>query len=83
MPFTNQSIQLEKGDILYLFTDGYADQCGGELNKKFQRKSLKELLSSIHSKSMEEQREIIFMTFENWRGKNEQTDDVCIIGIRI
>ncbi|MBK9525162.1 MAG: SpoIIE family protein phosphatase [Bacteroidetes bacterium] len=83
VPFTNQSIQLEKGDILYLFTDGYADQFGGELNKKFQRKSLKELLSSIHSKSMEEQREIIFMTFENWRGKNEQTDDVCIIGIRI
>lgn len=83
VPFTNHSIQLEKGDTLYLFTDGYADQFGGELNKKFQRKALKELLISIHTHSMEQQGEIILNTFEAWRGKNEQTDDVCVMGVRV
>ncbi|MBL0049683.1 MAG: SpoIIE family protein phosphatase [Bacteroidetes bacterium] len=81
--FTNHTIQLEKGDTLYLFTDGYADQFGGTESRKFQRKGFKELLVSIHQLTMEQQREAIYTTFESWRGANEQVDDVCIIGVRV
>ncbi len=83
IPFTNNQIQLEKGDTLFLFTDGYADQFGGTNSRKFQRKAFKELLVSIHQQSMEQQRETIYNTFENWRGANEQVDDVCVIGVRV
>ncbi|HRH09081.1 MAG TPA: SpoIIE family protein phosphatase, partial [Bacteroidia bacterium] len=82
-PFTNHEIQLEKGDTLYLFTDGYADQFGGEKNSKFQRKALKKLLVSGYLQTMDQQQENLFKTFENWKGINEQVDDICIIGVRV
>jgi ligand-binding sensor domain-containing protein/serine phosphatase RsbU (regulator of sigma subunit) len=82
-PYTTHSFQLQKGDTLYIFTDGYADQFGGEKGKKFKAKAFIELLLSIQNKSMEEQKIIIDEVFETWRGDIEQVDDVCIIGVRI
>ena len=82
-PYTLHSIQLYKGDTIYVFTDGYVDQFGGERGKKFKAKAFRELLLSIQDKNMEEQKTIIDAVFENWKGNLEQIDDGCVIGVRI
>lgn len=82
-PFTNHELELNAGDCVYIFTDGYADQFGGPMGKKFRYKTLKTLLQSIASQPMEEQKRILSETLENWRGDLQQIDDVCVIGIRI
>ncbi|MEZ4922317.1 MAG: SpoIIE family protein phosphatase [Crocinitomicaceae bacterium] len=82
-PFTNHSIQLDEGDIIYFFSDGYADQFGGPRGKKFKYKTLKKLLFDISDKSMAEQCSILDKTFKEWKGEFEQLDDVCIIGVRV
>lgn len=82
-PFKLFSIDVAKGDVLYLYTDGYADQFGGPRGKKFKYKQLNDLLLQISKRSMEEQRVILAQTFTDWKGDLEQVDDVCIIGIRI
>jgi phosphoserine phosphatase RsbU/P len=81
--FTNQIINIQKGDMIYLFTDGYADQFGGDHNKKFRYKQFQELLIDINKKSLAEQNEILFRTMNDWKGKNEQVDDILILGFRI
>ncbi len=86
-PFTTHRINLKAGDSFYIFTDGYADQFGGVVEgsgagKKFKAATFKKLLLSIQDKSMDEQKELINSTFENWRGELEQVDDVCVIGVR-
>ena len=63
-----------------MFSDGFADQFGGESGKKYRTKPMKELLLSIQEKNMEEQKEILDQTIENWRGKIEQVDDILIVG---
>ena len=83
VPFTTYSFELEKGDSIYIFSDGYVDQFGGEKGKKFKSKAFRELLLSIQGKSMEEQKLIIDETFETWKGDLEQIDDVCVIGVRV
>jgi serine phosphatase RsbU (regulator of sigma subunit) len=83
MPFTNNSISVSKGDVVYLFSDGYADQFGGVDGKKFKYKHLQNLLKSLYSVSMEEQKKILDLTIEQWKGKMEQVDDILIIGIRL
>jgi serine phosphatase RsbU (regulator of sigma subunit) len=80
--FTNHSLKIEKGDTIYIFSDGYADQFGGENEKKFKTAPLKRLLISIQDKSMEEQKEILDRTIENWRGNIDQIDDILFIGRR-
>jgi serine phosphatase RsbU (regulator of sigma subunit) len=82
-PFTNHSFQLEKGDNFYLFSDGFADQFGGDKGKKYKYKPLKQLLLNINSSSMEERKNNLSDEFENWKGKLEQVDDVCIIGVQV
>ena len=82
-PYTTHKIELQKGDSIYIFTDGYADQFGGEKSKKFKAANFKKLLLSIQEKPMEEQKIIIDQTFKDWKGNLEQIDDVCIIGVRI
>ncbi|PBQ30836.1 hypothetical protein CNR22_03285 [Sphingobacteriaceae bacterium] len=82
-PFTNQRIEIKKGDKIYLFTDGFADQFGGEHQKKFMYKNFKEILLSMKSTSMEEQGRILEKTFEDWKGSSAQIDDVLVIGIEI
>ena len=81
--FTFHEIQLQKGDSLYIFSDGYADQFGGEQGKKFKYSQFKELLLSIQAQSMEEQKAILAQTFEDWKGDLEQVDDILVMGIRI
>jgi len=81
--FTNHELNLTKGDLIYLITDGYADQFGGPKNKKFQRTKLKELLFEISSKPMNMQLITMKETFDNWKGNNEQIDDVTIMGVKI
>jgi len=82
-PFQLFNLTLEKGDCLYFYTDGYADQFGGEKGKKFKYANLNKLLIEIHNLPMQEQNEKLLTAFEKWRGDLEQVDDVCIIGIRI
>lgn len=81
--FTAHQINVNKGDIVYLFTDGFKDQFGGPKGKKFKASNLKKLLLSLHEESMETQKIRITETFENWKGNLEQVDDVCIVGVRI
>jgi serine phosphatase RsbU (regulator of sigma subunit) len=82
-PFTHHEVEVEKGDCIYIFTDGYADQFGGPLGKKFRYKTLKNLLVQIHHLPMSEQRNTLDHTFEKWKGELAQIDDVCVIGIRV
>jgi serine phosphatase RsbU (regulator of sigma subunit) len=82
-PFNMQKIDLKKGDIIYTFTDGYADQFGGPKGKKFKYKQLEETLISIHQLPMTDQKAILDKKFEEWRGNLEQVDDVCVIAIRV
>jgi serine phosphatase RsbU (regulator of sigma subunit) len=82
-PFTTHTIQLNSGDLIYLFTDGFADQFGGPKGKKFKYKPLQELVLSMAALRMEEQRKLLERTLSEWRGNLEQIDDVCIIGIRM
>ena len=82
-PFSTQEIQLNKGDQLYLFSDGYADQFGGKKRKKFKYKAFKQLILEHSSSPMQEQRLILQSTMHSWQGKNEQIDDMVIVGIRI
>ena len=81
--FTNNVIELHKGDSFYIFTDGYADQFGGPKGKKFKYAQFKQLLLSIQSKTMDEQKEILDKTMADWKGNLEQIDDILVIGVRI
>ena len=82
-PFQTHSIKLQKGDTIYMFSDGYADQFGGPEHKKFKYKALKELLQQVHNEPMDRQKDILLERFSAWKGDVEQIDDVVIIGIRI
>lgn len=79
--FASHPFSIEKGDKFYLFTDGFADQFGGEKGKKFKYKQLKELLLKNHAAPMNEQEVTLNQTFDHWRKGFEQIDDVCVIGI--
>ncbi|MFC2096509.1 tetratricopeptide repeat protein [Bacteroidota bacterium] len=81
--FTNHIIKLQKGDLLYTFSDGYVDQFGGKDNSKFRKKNFKELLLEIHKKSMQEQKEILDKTLTNWMEGYEQVDDILVSSIKI
>ncbi|MFH2142470.1 MAG: tetratricopeptide repeat protein, partial [Bacteroidota bacterium] len=81
--YTTHSFELQKGDSLYIFSDGFVDQFGGKYGKKFKAKALRELLLRISDKSVHEQKLLIDDNFENWKGGLDQVDDVLIIGIKI
>ena len=81
-PFTHHELKLEKGDTIYLFSDGYPDQFGGQRNKKFMMKNFKKLLLSIQDKTMNEQKAILEETMTEWKGDAEQVDDVLVMGVR-
>ena len=81
--FTLHTIDAKPGDILYLYTDGYADQFGGPKGKKFKYKQLNELLFTLNSKPFPDQQKELKYVFEKWKGDLEQVDDVCVIGIKI
>jgi serine phosphatase RsbU (regulator of sigma subunit) len=80
--FVLHNFNFNKGDTVYFFSDGYADQFGGPEGKKFMTKKFQQLLISLQQKSMPEQKQLINEAFENWRGEHDQVDDVLVIGIR-
>jgi serine phosphatase RsbU (regulator of sigma subunit) len=81
--FTKKEIELQKGDLIYLFSDGFADQFGGPKGKKFKYKAFKELLLKTQHESMNRQREILDEAIKDWMGRLEQLDDICVMGVRI
>jgi serine phosphatase RsbU (regulator of sigma subunit) len=82
-PFGTHSLKLNKGDQIYLFTDGYADQFGGPKGKKFKYKQFQDKLLSIAGETMARQEQILNETIESWKGQLEQVDDILVIGIRV
>ena len=82
-PYTTHQINLQKGDTLYIFSDGYVDQFGGAKGKKLKAKAFKDLLLQIQHLSMSEQKDYLDQFFEDWKGDLEQIDDVCVIGLRV
>ncbi len=81
--FTKVTRKLEKGDTLYMFSDGYADQFGGDKGKKFMLKKLHELLASIVTLPMSQQRDHLEHVIGDWQGYHDQVDDILVIGIKL
>ncbi|MFT7613031.1 MAG: serine phosphatase RsbU (regulator of sigma subunit) [Parvicellaceae bacterium] len=81
--FFNQKIKFQKGDQIYLFSDGYPDQFGGEKGKKLKSSGFKKLLLSMKGKGGSDQKRILTDFIDQWQGKYEQLDDICIIGINL
>lgn len=81
--FESHTIELQKDDQIYIFSDGYVDQFGGDQGKKFMVKRFRELLLTIAYKELSQQRHELDHAFESWRGELEQVDDVCVIGVRV
>ena len=81
--YTMHTIDVQRGDCLYMPTDGYQDQFGGPRDKKFSAQNIMKMLSGISNKTMEDQKVIIDKTFEDWKGSNEQIDDVCMVGFKM
>lgn len=80
--FSLNTVNVKKGDRLYIYTDGYADQFGGPRGKKFMSKKLNEFIQSISGLSLSKQSDLLVRIFEDWKGNLEQIDDVCIIGLK-
>ncbi|MCP4312546.1 MAG: SpoIIE family protein phosphatase [Bacteroidetes bacterium] len=80
--FSNHTLQLKQDDIVYIFSDGYADQFGGHLNKKFKYGPMKELLISISDKSMVQQKKVLEQTMKSWMGDESQIDDILVFGVK-
>ena len=78
----NKSVDLQKGDIVYLFSDGFADQFGEKNDKKFKRGAFRDLLVEIHKHPMEKQKELLKTRLDQWKGSLPQTDDILVIGVR-
>jgi serine phosphatase RsbU (regulator of sigma subunit) len=81
--YANHSIELKKGDSIYLFSDGYVDQFGGPSGKKYKSNQLKQFLVTIQHLSMEQQKESLETNIESWKGNLEQVDDILMLGIRL
>jgi len=82
-PFTDHRLELKKGMVLYLFSDGFHDQFGGSKGKKYKTKQLKNKFLEIHKEPLLEQKNILHKEFLTWRGDIEQIDDVCVIGLKL
>jgi PAS domain S-box-containing protein len=81
-PYTNHELTVQKGDAIYMFTDGFEDQFGGEKGKKYKSSHFREFLESINTNPMPRQKELLDKEFTDWKGHHEQLDDVLVIGIR-
>ena len=81
--FSNHEIDLQKGDTLYIFSDGYVDQFGGKKGKKFMGRRFRQMILDINDKNMKEQEAFIGARLTKWRGERDQVDDVLVIGIKI
>lgn len=82
-PYITHTVELKKDDTIYIFSDGFVDQFGGENGKKLKAANFKKLLLSIQDENMIKQKELLDDAFEQWKGELEQLDDVCVIGVRV
>ena len=82
-PFTHHSVQLSKGDRIYIFTDGYADQFGGNRGKKFKYRPFQELLLTSAHLPLQEQKKLLNETITQWMGQHEQVDDILVMGVEV
>lgn len=83
MKYQNHSIQLQKGDVVYIFSDGYPDQFGGPRGRKLMYNNFRDSLLSINQESLEKQRDILDQKLIKWQGKMDQVDDVLVIGLKV
>lgn len=81
--YTHHKVSLNEGDVIYMFSDGFPDQFGGDRGKKYKSKNFKRYLLAIAAENMTDQKTSLKQEFEQWRGELEQLDDVCVIGVRI
>jgi len=81
--FTRHEMDLQEGDLVYAFSDGYSDQFGGPLQKKFMSRNFKKMLLKNHTKSMKEQKKILIETLEQWMADTSQVDDILVVGVRV
>jgi serine phosphatase RsbU (regulator of sigma subunit) len=81
--FTNHTFKLKQGDVIYIFSDGYADQFGGPNGKKFMANHFRDLLLDVHKHPIEKQKDLLNKTIEEWRGPLDQVDDILVIGVKI
>lgn len=81
-PFTNHRVQLRENDMIYLFSDGFPDQFGGEKGSKYKARPFKRLLQKIGDEPVEKQARVLGYELKNWMGDNEQVDDILVMGIR-
>jgi serine phosphatase RsbU (regulator of sigma subunit) len=81
--FTQHELELQSGDVFYIFSDGYVDQFGGENGRKFKSKPFKRLLKDIHQKPMNIQKQQLDKTIMEWQGDHHQVDDIIVIGFRV
>ncbi|MEA2043447.1 MAG: response regulator [Bacteroidota bacterium] len=82
-PFNLKTFQMETDDILYLFSDGFVDQFGGEKSQKYKPRRFRELLKRIFYEPMQKQQELLFKEYETWRGGTRQLDDILVMGFKI
>ena len=82
-PFTNTIIETQPGDSFYLFSDGFADQFGEMTDKKFKYNQFKQILLSVTGLSMASQKECLEYSFQEWKGKSQQNDDVLVFGFQV
>ena len=80
--FEDYEVEIKNGDVIYLFSDGYADQLGGKRGRKFMKGRFKELLLEIHREPMGKQKKILKKTIEKWRGDIFQVDDILVMGVK-
>jgi ligand-binding sensor domain-containing protein/serine phosphatase RsbU (regulator of sigma subunit) len=83
LPFTQQELALLPGDCIYLFSDGFQDQMGGPDGKKFMTRKFRDLLHLHSPKPMQDQKKALLDAFTSWRGHESQTDDICVMGVRV
>ena len=81
--FETKEIQLSKGDVIYMFTDGYPDQFGGPAGKRMKMNRLQNIINDVCARNMKEQHRVIKENFDLWKGKNEQLDDVLMVGVML
>ena len=81
--FTLRQVEYQPGDIIYLFTDGYKDQFGEKIDKKFGKKRFKELIRDIRSKELSEQKKAMEENFQEWKGEKEQVDDLTVMAVKL
>ena len=82
-PFTYNEVKVKKGDMLYIYSDGYQDQFGGSKGKKYMAVKFRKFLLSLAELPSDEQKQKIGEEFQSWKGNQDQIDDICVMGVRV